>query len=163
MESSQLQKGEDGEMVSTVEKHGNETLRMEGEEPMKTYLEILVGKKMEMNAEGGETDERDSDENVPSHEAEEEDCPTISIKKEEKERLRIPWKQTLIIKIWGRTVNYNYLLRTMRTLWRPKADMELIAIENDYYLVRFSLVDAYSVAKYEGLWFVLDHYLIMKS
>lgn len=42
------------------------------------------------------------------------------------------------------------MLRKLRTLWRPKVDMELIAIEYDYYLARFASVDDYLVAKYGG-------------
>lgn len=41
--------------------------------------------------------------------------------------------------------------------------MELIAIENDYYLARFASMEDCSVAKYEGPWLILEHYLIVKS
>ena len=39
----------------------------------------------------------------------------------------------------------------------------MVAIENDYFLVRFALVEDYSYAKFEGPWMILNHYLIVKE
>ncbi|XP_019171914.1 PREDICTED: uncharacterized protein LOC109167348 [Ipomoea nil] len=47
-------------------------------------------------------------------------------------------------------------------MWKPKGNLELIAIANEYFLVRFSSIDDLEFAMYEGPWMVLDHYLIMK-
>ncbi|XVE88261.1 hypothetical protein DITRI_Ditri19aG0055600 [Diplodiscus trichospermus] len=52
---------------------------------------------------------------------EEEDCPTIRVAKAKKYRLRQPWRQTLIVKVMGRTIGYNSLLRRIKALWRPKS------------------------------------------
>lgn len=41
-------------------------------------------------------------------------------------------------------MNYNYLLRRLRTIWNPSSGMELIAIENDYFLARFSTMEDYN-------------------
>lgn len=90
-------------------------------------------------------------------------CPKIRLTKEEKIWIRAPWKQTLIIKVMGRSVGYTYLLRRITALWRPKGKMELVAIDNDYFLVKFSSVEDYEYAKYEGPWMVMDHYLIVKE
>lgn len=46
-------------------------------------------------------------------------------------------------------------------MWKPNAPMEMIAIDNDHFLVRFQLVEDYKFAKYEGPWMILDHYLIV--
>lgn len=64
-----------------------------------TYLDILAGKNMKANAEDAETETRDLDDDDQVQEAEDEDCPKICIKKEERARLRNPWKQTLIIEV----------------------------------------------------------------
>ena len=62
----------------------------------------------------------------------------------------------------GCAVGYNYLLKILIALWLPKSQMELVAIDNDYFLVKFASVNDYKYAKYEGPWMVLDHYLIIK-
>ncbi|XVF65824.1 hypothetical protein PTKIN_Ptkin09bG0281700 [Pterospermum kingtungense] len=45
----------------------------------------------------------------------EEDCPTIGLTKREKERIRRPWRQTLIVKVMGRSVGFNFLLRRIKS------------------------------------------------
>lgn len=130
----------------------------------RSFLETLVGiNNWGKVPENAVTEEPVSEDEKETPEEDDEDCPVISLSKEEKARLRSPWKQTLILKVWGRTVNYNYLLRRLRSLWHPKASMELIAIENDHYLAKFASVDDYKFAKFEGPWMVLEHYLIIKS
>ncbi|XP_031121135.1 uncharacterized protein LOC116024380 [Ipomoea triloba] len=88
---------------------------------------------------------------------------TIRLSAKEKERIREPWRQTLIIKVMGRRVGYAYLLRWLISMWRPKGRMELIALDNDYFLVKFGTREDLEFAKYEGPWIILDHYLIVKE
>lgn len=104
-----------------------------------------------------------SDDDAIIQEEEEEDCPTIALTREEKARLRQSWRLTLIIKVLGRKVGYVYLLRHIRSMWKSKAPMELVAIDHDYFLVRFQSVKDYKFAKYEGPWMVLDYYLIVNQ
>lgn len=73
------------------------------------------------------------------------------------------WRQTLIVKMMGRTVGYNYLLRRIRKIWRPKSHVELVALDNDNFLVKLSYAEDYSYAKFEGPWTILDHCLIVKE
>lgn len=68
-----------------------------------------------------------------------------------------------IVKVMGRNVDYTYLLKRLTTIWHPKARMELVTMENGYYLAKFAFVDDYEFAKYGGPWMVLDHYLIVKE
>ncbi|XP_019161966.1 PREDICTED: uncharacterized protein LOC109158503 [Ipomoea nil] len=90
-------------------------------------------------------------------------CPTIRLTKKEVEEIRASRRKTLIIKVMGRSVGYAYLLRRHVTMWKPKGSMDLIAIDNDYFLVRFGLVDDLEFAMFEGPWMVLDHYLLVKQ
>ncbi|XP_031124327.1 uncharacterized protein LOC116027041 [Ipomoea triloba] len=90
-------------------------------------------------------------------------CPVIRLTKEEKVRLRAKWRQSLIVKVMGRNVGYTYLLKRLTAIWHPKARMELVTMENGYYLAKFAFVDDYEFVKYGGPWMVLDHYLIIKE
>ncbi|XP_019167843.1 PREDICTED: uncharacterized protein LOC109163549 [Ipomoea nil] len=90
-------------------------------------------------------------------------CPTIRLTKEEVEAIRAPWRKTLIVKVMGRRVGYDaYLLRRLVSMWKPKGSLDLIAIDNDYFLVQFGAVDDLEFAMFGGPWMVLDHYLIVK-
>lgn len=48
-------------------------------------------------------------------------------------------------------------------MWQPKSRMELITLENDYFLVKFSSVCDYEYAKFGGPWMIMEHYLIVKE
>ncbi|XVF75216.1 hypothetical protein PTKIN_Ptkin13bG0169900 [Pterospermum kingtungense] len=89
--------------------------------------------------------------------------PVIKLSKKEKLMLRRPWRQTLIVKILRRSVGYNYLLKRIKAIWMSKATIDMIAIEQAYYLVRFASMEDYNFAKFEGLRVVLDHYLIVNE
>ncbi|XP_019153666.1 PREDICTED: uncharacterized protein LOC109150204 [Ipomoea nil] len=39
----------------------------------------------------------------------------------------------------------------------------MVAIDNDYFLVKFGSVDDLNFAKFEGPWMILNHYLIVKE
>ena len=93
----------------------------------------------------------------------ESDCPTIHVSKSEKARLRSPWKQTIIVKVLGKRIGYYYLEKRLRAIWRPKAAMDVVAIENDFFLVKFTQYEDYAFALYEGPWMIADHYLTVRK
>ncbi|XP_019173801.1 PREDICTED: uncharacterized protein LOC109169373 [Ipomoea nil] len=62
----------------------------------------------------------------------------------------------------GRSVGYAYLLRRLTSMWKPKGKMELIAIDNGYFIVRFGAVEDLEHAMFEGPWMIMDHYLLVK-
>lgn len=102
-----------------------------------------------------------SDDEVYGEYEKDEGCLVIKLSQEEKIRLRRPWRQTLIVKVMGRTIGYNYLFRLNKALWKPKVPTSLVALENDYFIVRFSSIDDYDHAKFEGPWMIMDHYLLV--
>lgn len=130
-----------------------------------TFKDTLMGKDnnhedttIHPDEEGSISDNEDGGEQI-----EEEGYPQIKLSREEKARLRRPLRQTLIAKVLGRTIGYNYLFRRINSLWKPKAKIEMVAMENDYYIVKFASIDDYEFAKYEGPWMIMDHYLITKE
>ena len=91
------------------------------------------------------------------------DCPTILLS--EKIKIHRPWKQSLIIKLLGRSIGYNILLRKIKNLWRPKAALDLVVMDNGFFLVKFSSLDDYELAEYggPGSWILFNHYLKIRS
>lgn len=71
--------------------------------------------------------------------------------------------QSLIIKVWGKSVGYNFLLKKLHNIWKPNAFMDLVALENEYFLVKFYSKADYTFARGEGPWTILDHYLVVKE
>lgn len=125
---------------------------------IRSYKESLAGVRFESQEEN----EVVSDDDDIDRE-EDPECPEVRLTKEEKIRLRKPWKCSLIIKVLGRKVGYTYLCKQLHKLWHPKAKMELVALDDEYFLVKFNSVDDYEFAKYSGPWMILEHYLIVKD
>lgn len=67
------------------------------------------------------------------------------------------------MKLFGRIVGYNYVLNRIKVLWLPKSHIELVALDNDYFIVKFAAIEHYTFAKFEGPWIILDHYLVLKE
>jgi hypothetical protein len=107
--------------------------------------------------------EASDDDELPIPEEEDDLCPTIVLTREEKARLRKPWKQALIIKLLGRSIGYNYLSMRLKQLWAPKGKFSLIDIGNDYYVARFHLKEDYDYALTGGPWPIADHYLTVRK
>ena len=61
---------------------------------------------------GEEHDElvADDDDEEDSEEETETDCPTIRLSKEEKIRIRRPWKKKFIIKLLGRSIGVSVMV-----------------------------------------------------
>ncbi|XP_031097086.1 uncharacterized protein LOC116001342 [Ipomoea triloba] len=90
-------------------------------------------------------------------------CPIIRVSKEKKERLRRPWRRTLIIKLLGRKVGYSFLMNRLQRMWKPEASFDLIALDQDFFLARFESLRDYKLAKYDGPWIILEHYLTVQE
>uniref|UniRef100_A0A2C9W6H0 CCHC-type domain-containing protein n=1 Tax=Manihot esculenta TaxID=3983 RepID=A0A2C9W6H0_MANES len=59
----------------------------------------------------------------------------------------------------GKIICYTYLLRRIKELWKPTSPIDIISIENGFYLVKFNSADDYEHALLEGPWVIADHYL----
>lgn len=137
-----------------------------GMETTVSYAAILAGKEKANNRRAAEPEEFENlsdEEEGEGHEEEDRTCPIITLTKDEKLRLRNPWKHTLIVKVWVRQVGYAYLLRRNTSLWKPKAKMDLIAMENNYFLVKFYSIDDHEHAQLDGPWMIMDHCLLVRD
>lgn len=62
----------------------------------------------------------DSDEEI---EEVREGLASVSLSKETKQRIRAPWAKALIVKVFGKTVGYNYLHSKLLGLWKPSGEL----------------------------------------
>ncbi|XVF04451.1 hypothetical protein REPUB_Repub05bG0084100 [Reevesia pubescens] len=90
------------------------------------------------------------------------DGPCIMLTKDEKERIRRPWKNTLIVKLLGRSISYTYLSNKVKQLWSLKGGFDIVDLENGFYCIRFQMRSDYNFVLTKGLWIIADHYLIVK-
>lgn len=123
------------------------------EERMKTsFRDMVVSDVPTQNATKEDQTGFYSEEEVAQEDDDDLECPMIIILMEDKQMLRAPWKMTLIVKILGYTIGYNYLLRHMKNIWNLKLPFDMIDLPNGYYRVQFTNQSEYNYVLNEGPW-----------
>ena len=115
--------------------------------------------------EGGERDEdiisdEESDKDITG---EDEECPNIVLSREEKRRIRDPWKNAIIIKLFDRKMGYEVLMRRLRFKWQLKGNIALTDVGHSFYVVRFTSVEDYEFVMSQGPWMIGDTYLTIRK
>lgn len=83
--------------------------------------------------------------------------------KEEKARMRAPWKHALIIKPFGRKVGFSFLDAKIRSMWAPLGQMDYIDLGMDYFLVNFELIEDMDNTLKGGPWFIGQPFLAIRQ
>ena len=81
--------------------------------------------------------------------------PSIVFSQKMQEQLVRPWKNTMIVKLLGRSIGYRSLCTKLESLWRVERGFTVIDLENDYYLVRFGAEEDVEFAFTQGPWTIL--------
>ncbi|XP_021735747.1 uncharacterized protein LOC110702350 [Chenopodium quinoa] len=103
------------------------------------------------------------DENIPEEILNDERFPVIRLSKEEKARLRQPWKTSLIIKLFSGKIGYMGLIRRLKKKWNIKGELALTDIGCNYYIARFTNKEDYSYVLTQGPWLLDDNYLTIRK
>lgn len=69
----------------------------------------------------------------------------------------------MIVKVYGRTVGFNYLTFKINTLWKPTTRIDSVDLIKDFFLIKFNSNDDYDKVLKGGSWFVGEHFLAIKS
>ncbi|GKV26879.1 hypothetical protein SLEP1_g36097 [Rubroshorea leprosula] len=88
--------------------------------------------------------------------------PIILFSKEEKRRMREPWKNALIVKTFGKPVGYNFLYGSLKAQWKPAGKWDCIDLGYDFFLVRFQVHEDLSKVINGGPWFIGTNYLTIR-
>nr|POF22976.1 hypothetical protein CFP56_15653 [Quercus suber] len=83
----------------------------------------------------------------------------VKLSKETKACIRVLWSKALIVKVYDRSVGFNYLTFKINTLWKPKAKMDCVNLGCDFFLIRFSSSKDYDHVLLGGPWFIGEHSL----
>lgn len=71
-------------------------------------------------------------------------------------------EQIVVVKLLGQLIGYKSLLNRIQTLWKPIGSFQVIDIDNDYFLVKFSMSQGYTKVLIEGPWMVYGNYLTIQ-
>ncbi|KAJ8434946.1 hypothetical protein Cgig2_012972 [Carnegiea gigantea] len=89
--------------------------------------------------------------------------PTILLSTMEKQLLREPWRNALIIKMFEKGIDFLQLKRHLTIKWALKGDFSLIDIGHDYYVTRFTNPEDYEHVMMNGPWMIGDNYLVIRE
>lgn len=127
-----------------------------------SYKETLVNssRATETGYEGGTVDwefeEGDVTENKDGP------MPSISFSDRIHEKLCEPWKNSVIVKLLGRTIGYRTLCMRLNVMWKSTMPYSVIDLENNYFLVRFRSASDAVDALTKGPWIIMGHYLTVQ-
>ncbi|KAJ1410052.1 hypothetical protein SESBI_22287 [Sesbania bispinosa] len=90
-------------------------------------------------------------------------CPIVKLSRLDKKCLCIPWNRAMIVKLLGKKIGLRLLQTRLSKLWQTTSSMEVIDLENDYFLVRFGNLDDLNHVLENGPWMIMDHYLVIQK
>lgn len=91
-----------------------------------------------------------------------EGLAAVKLSRETKLRIRSPWALTLIIKLFGKAVGFNFLHSKLNLLWKPSGRFDLVNLGHGFYSVRFSLKEDLNAVLEKGPWFINGHFLSIR-
>ena len=67
--------------------------------------------------------------------------PHICLSDKEKRRLEKRWGRSLIVKLVGGNIGFMQLSKRLKALWAKSGKVDLLAIDNGFFLVNFQAMD----------------------
>ena len=89
--------------------------------------------------------------------------PVISLPPKLVKKLHRQWKNSLIVKLLGRTIGYKMLKQRVQILWGLQGDFDLIDLEEGFYLIKFNMKEDYFKVLAGGPWILINHYLTVRK
>nr|POE67861.1 hypothetical protein CFP56_62033 [Quercus suber] len=86
----------------------------------------------------------------------------VKIPRELKKRTRKPWASAFIVKVYGRSVGFNFIQARLLALWKPTGRLDCVDLGHGFFLTRLSLGEDYENVLRKGLWFIGDHFLSIR-
>ncbi|KAL4383220.1 hypothetical protein GQ457_15G009900 [Hibiscus cannabinus] len=90
------------------------------------------------------------------------DFPTIKFSERIHDQIDHSMKNVIIVRLLGRNIGYDTLLNRLHALWKPLGEIQLIDLENNYFLVRFEDRRDYSMVLTDGPWTIYGNYLTVQ-
>lgn len=83
----------------------------------------------------------------------------VKLSWERKGKMRAPWANTLIVKVFEKNVGYHFLHSKHLGMWKPIGKMDCVDLGQDFFLIKLSVKEDHSKVLKRGPWFMGGHYL----
>lgn len=71
-------------------------------------------------------------------------------------------KQTVVVRMLGRSISYRALSNRIESLWSLTGDYEIVDLDNNYFLVKLASQSDYNKVLMDGPWMMYRHYLVVR-
>ncbi|KAK4283752.1 hypothetical protein QN277_000672 [Acacia crassicarpa] len=88
--------------------------------------------------------------------------PKLQVSAEEYDAWCKPFRNSLIVKLLGKTVSVGFMRFRMERMWALKGPVRVTPLSNGYFLVLFSSTEDRDYALQEGPWMIADHYVLVQ-
>ncbi|KAL4369394.1 hypothetical protein GQ457_05G014800 [Hibiscus cannabinus] len=88
--------------------------------------------------------------------------PTIRFSTRVHDQVDLAIRNVVIVRLLGRNIGYQTLLNRIHVLWKPSGELQLIDLENNYFLVRVEDPRDYEKILTEGPWTIYGSYLTVQ-
>ncbi|CAL1354810.1 unnamed protein product [Linum trigynum] len=89
--------------------------------------------------------------------------PALNVSPDFKNKICAPWQRTLVVRLLGLKIGFVTLCSTLRSLWKPAGNMEILDLDHDCFLVKLDNEKDYFRALRDGSWVIFDHYLAVQQ
>nr|POE91644.1 hypothetical protein CFP56_18596 [Quercus suber] len=80
-----------------------------------------------------------------------------------KMRIRAPWSNAIIIKVFGKIMGYHFLHSRITSMWKPIGRMDCVDLGNEFFLIKYQAKEDHAKVLREGLWFVENYHYKISS
>jgi hypothetical protein len=113
------------------------------------YEHVLFGNNMEEDGEAS------SDEDEPPEKGE----VVIRFSCELKQRIKASWSTSLIVKVFGCSFGYLFLVNKLNAMWKSFGIFSCVDLGSGFFLIRFDSQSSFEEVLKRGLWFTGEHFL----
>ena len=86
----------------------------------------------------------------------------VKFSKELKHEMRSPWTRALIVKVYGRSVGFNFIHNKLLSMWKPAGRLDCVGLGHGFFLTRLTLKEDYENILKKGPWFIGGHFLSIR-
>ena len=119
------------------------------------YEQAFFGSTVDMEPE--EVVSSDDEEEPP-----EEGEVIINFPSDLKRKIRAPWSTSLIVKVFGRSVGYLFLVNKLKSLWQVPGGFSCVDLGLGFFLVRFTAREDFEAVLKGGPWFIGEYFLSLR-
>ncbi|KAL4291217.1 hypothetical protein GQ457_14G013430 [Hibiscus cannabinus] len=91
-----------------------------------------------------------------------EKIPSIQFSNRVHDQVDRSMRNAIIVRLFGRTVGFKTLWSRIHALWKPVGELQLIDLDNNNFLVRFTNEGDYTKVLTQGPWTIFGNYLMVQ-